>query len=209
MLQAKELNYEYPGGPSLSFPEMTCSSNEKLLILGNSGCGKTTLLHMLAGILKPKRGSVSIDSTNMTSLSGNQLDQFRGRHIGLIFQKSHFVKSLSVLENLTLAQTLAGVGKNETKVMQILKSLNLDHKVDSSTDQLSVGEQQRVAIARAMVNEPKVILADEPTSALDDENCEKVIELLEEQAADRNAALIIVTHDARLKSFISNQIHLT
>ena len=209
MLKASNLSYAYSGGPELSFPEMSCDARQRLLILGNSGCGKTTLLHMLAGILKPKFGKVTVSNVDMTALSGNKLDHFRGRHIGLIFQQSHFVRSLSVKENLLLAQSLAGVDQSVEKIEAVLSSLNLSHKFNASTNQLSVGERQRVAIARAMINEPKVILADEPTSALDDVNCEKVIELLEDQAERRDAALIVVTHDARLRSFISNQIILT
>lgn len=209
MLKASNLSYSYSGGPELSFPKMSCDARQRLLILGNSGCGKTTLLHMLAGILKPKSGKVTVSDVDMTALAGNKLDHFRGRHIGLIFQQSHFVRSLSVKENLLLAQSLAGVSQSVEKIESVLSSLNLSHKLNASTNQLSVGERQRVAIARSMINEPKVILADEPTSALDDVNCEKVIELLEDQAERRDAALIVVTHDARLRSFISNQIMLT
>ena len=208
MIKTEDLSYSYPSGPHLSFPTVQCEAKEKLLILGNSGCGKTTLLHILAGIRKPKTGKVWIDNDDMTALKGTPLDLFRGRHIGLIFQKSHFIRSLTVKENLSLAQTLAGVEQSEEKIYEILKNLNIEHKLDAKTGKLSAGEQQRVAIARAMINAPSVLLADEPTSALDDNNCERVIELLQQQASSGNAALIIVTHDARLKSFISNQILL-
>jgi putative ABC transport system ATP-binding protein len=145
----------------------------------------------------------------MTALSGNDLDKFRGKHIGLIFQSSHFIKSLTVKENLMLAQHLAGESQSIPLIREILANLNIEHKLDSKTERLSVGEQQRVAIARAMINAPGVLLADEPTSALDDKNCESVIKLLQEQASAGDASLVIVTHDARLKSFIPNQILLS
>lgn len=209
MIRANDLTYNYTAGPSLSFPSLKCENKEKLLILGNSGCGKTTLLHMLAGILKPKTGNVYVDDQEMTSLSGNDLDKFRGKHIGLIFQSSHFIKSLTVKENLLLAQHLAGESQSIPLIREILANLNIEHKLDSKTERLSVGEQQRVAIARAMINAPGVLLADEPTSALDDKNCESVIKLLQEQASAGDASLVIVTHDARLKSFIPNQILLS
>ena len=209
MIKTEDLSYSYPSGPQFSFPTVQCEAKEKLLILGNSGCGKTTLLHILAGIRKPKSGRVWINNDDMTALRGTPLDLFRGQHIGLIFQKSHFIRSLTVKENLLLAQSLAGVEQSEQKIYNILENLNIAHKLDSRTGKLSAGEQQRVAIARAMINSPNVLLADEPTSALDDANCKRVIDLLQEQASSGNAALIIVTHDARLKSFISNQILLS
>src|SRR5690606_36507768 len=125
------------------------------------------------------------------------------------FQNNHFVQSLNVLENLLLAQSLAGVRPDKSECLHWLNKLSIEHKSTSFMNRLSQGERQRVAIARALVNKPKLILADEPTSALDDQNTMRVVNLLEEQAKEAGSALIIVTHDTRLKEIISHQITLS
>jgi putative ABC transport system ATP-binding protein len=137
------------------------------------------------------------------------LDAFRGKHIGIIFQQSHLIKSLNVEENLEAAQYLSGEKQNSEKVKTILERLNLGAKLKAKPSKLSQGEQQRVAIARALVNSPQLILADEPTSSLDDINCTEVVNLLLEQSKESGATLIIVTHDGRLKSMFENKIELT
>ncbi len=208
MLSTKALEYSYDNQQQLRFPDFTCQRGEQWLILGQSGCGKTTLLHLLGGLMPPQKGEIVINDTQIDQLSTAKLDQFRGKNIGIIFQKAHFVNAITVEENLALAQSLAGVPIDRKRIHTILKQLNLGHKLNASTNNLSQGEQQRVAIARAIINRPTVILADEPTSALDDKNCAEVVRLLEEQAKEANAALLIVTHDTRLKELISNQIEL-
>lgn len=208
MLQTKALQYSYAGSHQLQFPDIDCKKGEHWLLLGQSGSGKTTLLHLLGGLLSPKGGVVNIDGTNIANLKGSALDRFRGQRVGIIFQKAHFVKSLTVEENLLLAQQLAGAPASKTRIRELLERLNVGHKHRSKPDRLSAGEQQRVAIARALVNQPAIILADEPTSALDDVNCNEVIHLLEEQAAAVAATLLVVTHDSRLKAAFRNQIHL-
>lgn len=208
MLQTKDLIYSYNGKQTLRFPDIHCKAGEHVLLLGQSGSGKTTLLHLLGGLRGPQQGYVYINETDITKLSKARLDRFRGKHIGIIFQQSHFVRALNVEENLALAQRLAGLPVSRSRIQALLDRLNLGHKLHSSTDQLSVGEQQRVAIARAIVNKPTIILADEPTSALDDKNCEEVAQLLEEEAKEVGATLLVVTHDGRLKEKFKNQIHL-
>ncbi len=206
MLQTNQLQFSYTGAQTMTFPDFTCKKGEQWLLLGQSGSGKTTLLHLLGGLLSPTKGEVKVGETSLKSLSTAALDKFRGKHIGIIFQKTHFVRSLTVQENLILAQQLAGVAINKTRISDLLNRLNVGHKLHAKTNELSQGEQQRVAIARAIVNQPEVILADEPTSALDDENCEEVIQLLEEQAAAVGATLLVVTHDGRLKERFEKQI---
>lgn len=208
MLKSEGLTYQYNSGPSLTFPDISCERGEHWLLLGQSGSGKTTLLNLLAGLRTPKSGKVQVGDTVVNKLSASKLDQFRGQHIGIIFQQSHFVRALTVEENLALAQKLAGMKVDYQKVESLLERLNLGHKLKSKTRDLSVGEQQRVAIARALVNEPIVILADEPTSALDDVNTAHVIQLLKEQASAADATLMIVTHDNRLKVQFEKQIQL-
>jgi ABC-type lipoprotein export system ATPase subunit len=209
MLQTKDLKFAYNDENSFSFPDMNCEKGSHWLILGQSGCGKTTLLHLIGGLLKSQSGSINVNGTDMSALSESKLDAFRGKNIGIIFQQSHLIKSLNVEENLEAAQYLSGEKQNSDKVKTILERLNLGAKLKAKPSKLSQGEQQRVAIARALVNSPQLILADEPTSSLDDINCTEVVNLLLEQSKESGATLIIVTHDGRLKSMFENKIELT
>lgn len=209
MLQTQGVRHTYDNQNWITIPDLTCQSNETHLILGHSGKGKTTLLHILCGILHPTEGSVIINDKNIYKLNKRGLDKFRGDNIGIIFQQPHFISSLTVKENLSLAQSLAGHPADKYSVEQSLEKLNIGHKINAKTKDLSVGEKQRVAIARALINKPLVILADEPTSALDDKNCAEVIDLIQLTAKEAQASLLIVTHDNRLKSIFPNQIHLS
>ena len=199
MLHTHQLTFAYPNGLELGFPNIRCEKGAHWLVLGQSGCGKTTLLHLIAGLLRPKSGHITIDDTELSTLHGRKLDRFRGQHIGIVFQQSRFISSLNVLENLLLAQYLAGVRQDKARIQTLLSRLNLGHKLNAPTRELSQGEQQRVAIARALLNRPNLILADEPTAALDDVHCEEVIKLLVGEAQEVGATLLIVTHDQRLK----------
>lgn len=209
MIDVKNLHFAYSAQSAFHFPDFECRKNDQILLLGQSGTGKTTLLHLIGGLLKPQSGSVIVDDTDIATLSASKLDFFRGQNIGIIFQKNHFITSLNVIDNLLIAQQLAGKKQDRSKATNLLKALNLSHKSSAKPYNLSQGEQQRVAIARALINNPKIILADEPTSALDDENCAEVIQLLENQAKNINTTLLIVTHDNRLKARFNNQIVLT
>ncbi|HMO38815.1 MAG TPA: ATP-binding cassette domain-containing protein [Saprospiraceae bacterium] len=208
MLQTADLQFSYDNQPALQFPDIQCGKGEHWLLLGQSGSGKTTLLHLLGGLLTPQKGHVEVGGTALGTLSSASRDRFRGQHIGIIFQKAHFVKSLTVEENLMLAQKLAGMKISKERIVQLLEQLNVGHKLRAQPDRLSQGEQQRVAIARALVNQPDVILADEPTSALDDVNCTEVINLLERESNAVGATLLVVTHDGRLKERFGKQIKL-
>ncbi|MDX5476854.1 ABC transporter ATP-binding protein [Fontibacter flavus] len=204
MLKAENLEFYYNPNQRFNIPDINLSPGGQLLILGKSGSGKTTILNMLGGLLKPIKGEILIDGTSLYSQSGAALDKFRGRNIGIIFQKPHILAPLTVEENLSLANFFSGKrgDKNET----LLKELGIFDKRKAKVNTLSEGEAQRVSIARALANSPKVILADEPTASLDDENASNVVKLLKEQAEKFKAVLIIVTHDQRVKDHISNQI---
>jgi len=208
VLRSLQISFKYQGGQSFDFPNISCDTHQPLLLLGESGTGKTTLLHLLSGLLKPTSGKVIIDGINIYDLSEKNRDKFRGENIGVVFQSPHFVRSLSVLDNLLLPAFFTNNKINTEKAKHILDRLNIGDKWNKKPTQLSVGEQQRVAIARALINSPKVLLADEPTSALDDKNTKEVIQLLGEQAKEFDAALIIVTHDNRLKDKFANTIVL-
>lgn len=208
MLTTKDISYTYDGNNTLHFPNIKCERGEQWLLLGQSGIGKTTLLHILGGLRTPKKGKVFIEETDLYALSSSKMDRFRGKNIGIVFQQSPFIKALSVEENLAIAQQLAGQSIDKNRIKTLLERLNLGHKLKAKTTALSQGEQQRLAIARAVINKPVLILADEPTAALDDANCRQVVSLLEKQAKEENATLVIVTHDQRLKDIFPNQITL-
>ena len=208
MISVNGLKFTYPSGPRFTFPDFVCGSREHLLILGQSGKGKTTLLHLLAGMIRPTAGSIHIQNTDITRLNNRSLDKFRGQHIGIVFQTAHFVDSISVMDNLMLSPFLSGKDASREEALTVLERLNVGQKAKQKPASLSVGEQQRCAIARAVFHKPSVILADEPTSALDDTNAATVIDILEEQALQTGAALIIVTHDKRLKDRFQKQITL-
>ncbi|MBC7884776.1 MAG: ATP-binding cassette domain-containing protein [Saprospiraceae bacterium] len=208
MISTHNLKYKYPGGSDIVLPDILCNPLDILLVLGSSGVGKTTLLHLLGGLLATQLGTVMINNTEISKLSGSRLDTFRGRNIGIVFQQNHFIEALTVLENVIVAQSLAGNKTDRTAAQNLLERLNIGHKANSYIRDISQGEKQRVAIARALINQPKLILADEPTSALDDQNCKEVLLLLQEQAKAAGSALVIVTHDTRLKDVISNRVIL-
>ena len=206
MIETKSLEFSYDNSFIFKFPNIKLKSNENLLVLGNSGIGKSTLLHNLAGILRPKSGSIKIFDQDISKLSELELDNFRGQNIGIIFQRSHFVNSLTVGENLELAQFL---GRNKKgNIQETLDSLKILDKLNKKPKELSQGERQRASIALAIINSPKLILADEPTSSLDDTNCSNVIKILKEQALKYQAQLIVITHDSRLKKHFKKSISL-
>lgn len=207
MIKTKGVEFNYDNQVFFKFQDINLKSSENLLIIGSSGIGKTTLLHLLAGLLESSSGSIKLFEKELNDLSSHQLDRFRKNNIGIVFQRPHFVNSLTVKENLQLAQYIANK-KDNSRIENILKNLNIFDKSDKKTNQLSQGEKQRASIALAIVNSPKLILADEPTSSLDDINCDNVIKLLKKQATDFGAQLIVITHDSRLKKHFKNSIEL-
>lgn len=213
MIATRGLTYLYDSNKGvvsneIIFPDLTIARGESFLLLGNSGSGKTTLLHLLGGLLRPRNGKIEIEGVDITSLSEVELDRIRGRQIGFVFQRNHLISALTVKNNLLMPPFLAGEQQYEDRVDQVLDELGLLDKKNALIFELSQGQAQRVAIARAIINKPSLILADEPTSALDDTNCDQVIDLLNKLAVENNAALIVATHDHRLKSRLKNQIIL-
>ena len=206
MIETKSLEFSYDNSFVFKFPNIKLKSNENLLVIGNSGIGKSTLLHNLAGILRPKSGLIKIFNQDISNLSEFELDKFRGQNIGIIFQRSHFVNSLTIGENLELAKFL---GRNKKgNIKETLDNLKILDKINKKPKELSQGERQRASIALAIINSPKLILADEPTSSLDDTNCSNVIKILKEQALKYQAQLIVITHDSRLKKHFKKSISL-
>lgn len=208
MLATHQLTFDYSPAKQFTFPDVHCANREAFLILGHSGTGKTTFLHLLALLLKPKSGSVIIDQTDLTKLSAAETAAFRAKHLGIVYQKPHFVSSLSVLDNLLMANYLANKPQDKGRARELAAQLGFADHLAKKTNQLSQGEQQRVSIARAVMNQPDVILADEPTSSLDDENTSRVVTLLRQQSEQIGASLIVVTHDQRLKDAFQNSVNL-
>ncbi|MEO0474022.1 MAG: ATP-binding cassette domain-containing protein [Bacteroidota bacterium] len=208
MIQSNQLTFSYGPETSFQFPDLNCAAGEAMLILGQSGVGKTTFLQCLAGLRRASSGSVRIDKTILGSLSARQLDRFRGQNIGIVYQQPHFLASLSIAENLRLSRKIAGLPKDPQRIKKLAERLGFAHRLHAKARALSVGERQRAAIARALLNHPSVLFADEPTAALDDTNCTSVVSLLKTHSQGEGASLIIVTHDQRLKDHFEQQITL-
>lgn len=209
ILQTYNLTKKFSNGKLLQFPDISLKTGSSLLIHGPSGCGKTTLLHLLTFLISPTSGEIIIDSTKINELNSSLKDEFRGKNIGICLQRPVFVRSLTVLENLLLTQKLAGVKMDQNQCVSLLEKLNLSHAKHQLTNTLSQGEQQRLGFIRAFINQAKIIFADEPSSSLDDINAELVIQMLLEYSKEFNASLVVVSHDARIKKFFTNQITLS
>ena len=208
-LKFEGLKHSYGGTVVLALPDWSAGEGQHWLFLGPSGSGKTTLLNILAGLLTPSAGTVSVVGQELASLSSSARDSLRGRQVGIVFQKLHLIAALTVMENLILVQTLAERMADPQEAYELLERLGISDKADCYPRQLSYGQAQRVALARALVNQPKIILADEPTSNLDDVNAHRVIELLLEQATLNESALVVATHDSRVRHRFPYRLDLT
>ncbi|HCC44011.1 MAG TPA: ABC transporter ATP-binding protein [Gammaproteobacteria bacterium] len=192
--------------PLLNIDHFVLAQSESIAVLGPSGCGKTTFMHLLTGLLRPNSGSIRINGTEITTLSESLIDRLRGQHIGIVFQRLHLVPSITVIENLLLAQRLARKSADRPYAITLLEQLDIADLINKKPGQLSQGQAQRVAIARAVVHRPQLLVADEPTSALDDQNAKEALTLLTSLTASTGAALMVVTHDERVRSLM-NRTH--
>ena len=195
--------------PVLQLDRFELAEGRDLLIAGPSGCGKTTLLHLIAGLLVPSAGRVVVDGQDLAALSPAARDRFRGRRIGIVLQQFHLLPTITAMQNLLVAQSIAGLPVDRGAATSVLNALGIDERLDAFPHQLSVGQQQRVAIARALVNRPRLVLADEPTSNLDDAAAAAVIDLLLGATHRQGATLVVATHDSRLKSRIATELALS
>lgn len=208
MFLIRDLRHAYRGSDALQIRDWQSEQGEHWLVLGPSGSGKTTLLHILAGILKPSFGEVLVAGQPLTKLKPRALDRFRARHVGIVLQRLHLVDSLTVEDNVVLAQFLARLPPDPHRALEVLTDLGLEDKAHAYPHELSFGQAQRVAVARAVVNRPTLLLADEPTSNLDDAHALQTLDLLESQANACRATLLIATHDQRIKSRFRKQYML-
>lgn len=205
MFVIRDLRHAYNGEDALQIREWHAAQGEHWLILGPSGSGKTTLLHILAGILRPSYGDVLVAGQPLLRLKPRALDRFRARHVGIVLQKMHLVDSLTVEDNVVLAQYFSRLPRETDRAQEVLADLGLSDKADMYPHQLSFGQAQRLAVARAIVNRPTLLLADEPTSNLDDAHAMQTLDLLEAQAKACRATLLIATHDQRIRSRFRKQ----
>lgn len=200
LLKTTAIRVQHAGNTqALSFPDITVHKGDKILLLGASGCGKTTLLSVIAGLLPPSTGQVTVNDTDFYALSSKNRDALRGQLFGFVFQNLHLLPALTIHQNILLAADMAGIQPPAGRLEHLVSSLGLNDKAHRKPSALSHGEQQRAALARAVLNSPALIIADEPTSALDDKNAEGVMDLLERQSSESGAALLVATHDNRIK----------
>jgi len=190
--------------------DLSFYQGERVSIVGASGVGKTTLLHILGALDHPTTGTVLFEGRDIFTLNEKELALFRNRQIGFVFQLHHLLPEFNALENTMMPCLIQGMSKKEgySRAEAILSQVGLRDRLSHKPGELSGGEQQRVAVARALVLEPKVLLADEPTGNLDTQTGESVFDLLQELNEVRGVTLIVVTHNLELASRMSRQIHL-
>lgn len=188
--------------PIARLPKLDVAAGQSALLAGSSGSGKTTLLLAIAGLAETIDGQIRIGDIETGTLSSRARDRHRGRHIGVVFQDLHLVPGLSALDNMLLAPFATGVARDRARALAMLDRLGVGDRAIARAQLLSRGEAQRVAIARAMLLGPQLILADEPTASLDDEACHTVLDLLLDATRESGAALVIATHDNRVRARI-------
>lgn len=188
--------------------DLTVNSGELVEITGHSGSGKSTLLNMMAGMLEPTTGTITLDGDDLYQLGDEERSQLRNKKIGLIPQGHAALLSLTVLENVLFPSVLYGEATSyEETARSLLDKVGLSTLADAKPNELSGGELRRMAIARALIMKPDVLLADEPTAGLDAENARTVHELLR-QAADDGAAVLLVTHEQGAEEFADRVLHM-
>ncbi len=206
-LAVEGLRFRYPkarGDPARSgwtvdVASLSLRRGEQMLLTGGSGRGKSTLLYLIAGLMEPTEGAVSIAGQTVGGLHGAARDLFRGRHVGMIFQTFNLLHGFSAAENVMAALMFSEVPPREhrAKAEGLLRHLGIG-RVDADPEQLSVGQQQRVAVARAVACDPVLVLADEPTASLDPENAGAAMDLIQSICREKGAALLCVSHDPAL-----------
>jgi putative ABC transport system ATP-binding protein len=204
MFELSGILHRYGAATAVEVPEWRAAAGDAWLLAGQSGSGKSTVLHILAGLTRPTVGSVTVNGTNIAALSESARDRWRGRNVGLVPQRLHLVGALDVRDNLRLAQTLAGLRVDDDRVTALLEAVGVIEFSRRLPSQLSQGQAQRVAIARAVINRPALVLADEPTANLDDAHAAQALELLRGQAIEARATLVVASHDARVRSLLPN-----
>src|SRR5947208_3414859 len=209
MLQLRNVKKSYtePDGsqlPILDIGQFNVASGEQMVLVGKSGCGKTTLLHTIAGITRADAGEIRIDGIDIAKLSEAGVDKVRADRIGYVFQTFNLLPGFSAFENVLLGMTFARGRKDPQRARQLLDRVGLSHRATHKPTALSVGEQQRVAVARALANKPSLLLADEPTANIDPRNQQKIVDLIRDTCREENVSLIIVTHSLEVAAQVQS-----
>lgn len=202
MISTRQLSYQYPAGPTLAFPDVEVPQGAVVLLSGLSGCGKSTWLALVAGLVAPSSGALTVADQPLVALKNIATDAWRARAIGFLPQKLHLSAALDVQQNLAMAQWASGQREDPVRIHAALRALGVQALAKRKPAQLSGGQAQRVALARAVLLNPRVILADEPTASLDDEAAADAVGLLLDTASQHRATLVIATHDARVAALI-------
>ncbi|WP_370111360.1 ABC transporter ATP-binding protein [Streptacidiphilus sp. MAP12-33] len=208
LLLASDLHKSYGTTPALDGADFAIRAGEIVAVMGPSGSGKSTLLHCLAGIVQPDAGAVRYRDRELSTESDAERSRLRREEFGFVFQFGQLVPELTCLENVALPLRLGGVKRRaaEERATQWLERLEVSHAADRRPGEISGGQGQRVAVARALVGEPRVVFADEPTGALDSLNGERVMTLLAAAARETNAAVVLVTHEARVAAYSDREV---
>lgn len=199
------------GIPVLNGIDLEMNRGQLCLLTGPSGGGKTTLLTIICGMMKPTSGRIEVFGRNLNALRAGERLQFRRRELGVVFQQHHLVSGLSVVDNVALPIVIGGGnwGRAREKALSMLSSFRLEELAQRFPENLSGGQQQRAAIARALVHDPQLIICDEPTAALDTENSIRVINTIASLVKERNKLALIVTHDPQVQTYADRVFSLT
>jgi putative ABC transport system ATP-binding protein len=208
LLHASGIAKAFGATPALVDASLDVSAGEVVAVMGPSGSGKSTLLHCLAGIVLPDSGQVDYDGRELSSMSDGARSALRRSEFGFVFQFGQLVPELSCLENVALPLRLEGVGRREAerRGREWLERLEVADTAGKTPGQVSGGQGQRVAVARALAPQPRVVFADEPTGALDSLNGERVMQLLSGAAKESGAAVVLVTHEARVAAWSDREV---
>ncbi|MEU5218872.1 ABC transporter ATP-binding protein [Streptomyces sp. NPDC020807] len=208
LLRATGLTKAYGSTPALSGADFSLRAGEVVAVMGPSGSGKSTLLHCLAGIVRPDAGTIAYDGRELTALSDTARSALRRTDFGFVFQFGQLVPELTCVENVALPLRLNGEKRKaaEARAAEWLARLEVDAVASHRPGEISGGQGQRVAVARALVTAPRVIFADEPTGALDSLNGERVMTLLTDASRDTGAAVVLVTHEARVAAYSDREV---
>ena len=188
--------------------DLDLAPGETVSVVGPSGAGKTTLLMIIGGLERPSGGEVTVAGHDLRILDEDGLAQFRGRHVGIVFQSFHLIPTMTAVENVAAPRELAGEADAFERARAELDAVGLDHRLGHYPGELSGGEQQRVAIARALVNRPSLLLADEPTGNLDAATGVQVMDHLLARSRDNGATLVLITHETRLAEMCGRTIRM-
>ncbi|GAA2221607.1 ABC transporter ATP-binding protein [Streptomyces amakusaensis] len=208
LLWAQDLRKVYGPTPALDGASFSVRAGEVVAVMGPSGSGKSTLLHCLAGIISPDSGSIGYGGQDLATMSDARRSALRRSEFGFVFQFGQLVPELTCTENVALPLRLAGIGRKEAQraALEWMERLEVAEVGDKRPGEVSGGQGQRVAVARALVTSPRVIFADEPTGALDSLNGERVMQLLTDASRETDAAVVLVTHEARVAAYSDREI---